>query len=114
MNEAQRLANDQAEAHGPEVGMGITIQVGSDAYAGTIIEVSPTGKTFKFQKDEMRATKNHNAYSESEQSYIYIPNPKAEIEVARKSRKDGLYYSKHIARRRIYLGVRDGYMNPSF
>ena len=56
----------------PKPGLGVTVQVGSDRYAGTITRVSASGKTFWFtldgrsQGEERRAFLNkHNSWCQS-------------------------------------------------
>lgn len=60
----------------PRVGMGITWNVGSDKYAGTITSVSKSGKTFKFKKDK------HKLLSKGEfrgdETYTYERDDEAE------------------------------------
>lgn len=72
----------------PEVGMGVTIQYGSDSEPATIIQVSQSGKRIVLQKDSYTRTDN-NGMSES-QTYDYQPDPQGTIHIAT-LRKDGRY-----------------------
>jgi hypothetical protein len=97
----------------PEVGVGATIHVGSDRYAGTIVRVSESGKTFWIQYDKSIRT-DRNGQSES-QSYKHEPNPNGEIKRVSR-RKDGgwgitisdNYYKP------VTVGTRSAYRDPSF
>jgi len=75
----------------PEVGMGCTYGIGSDAYPATIIEVSPSGHQIKLQHDKFERT-DKNAVSGT-QVYDYAPNPQAEVRVFTR-RKGGEYREK--------------------
>lgn len=72
-----------------KVGDGITLCVGSDRYAGTVSYVSPSGKTIRWQRDNVVAD-GPIAYTES-QSYTYTPNPEAGEGSARWSEARGRY-----------------------
>lgn len=61
----------------PEVGMGCTILMYSDRYAGTIVSVADNGKMVAMQRDKAERV-DDNGMSESQQ-YKYMPNPEADI-----------------------------------
>jgi hypothetical protein len=94
----------------PEIGMGITISVGSDRYPGTIIDISASGKTITFQKDSYKRI-DSNGMSE-DQEYEYSPNPNGEIEQA-SLRKNGRFMLIH-TKIPIYVGEREHYYDFSF
>jgi len=97
----------------PAVGDGAYLQLGADAYAYTVIEVSPSGKTIKVQQDR-HVRKDRNGLSE-DQTYLYVPNPQAEVEVFT-LRSNGSYHRKgqpsHYGA--LYVGERAAYRDPSF
>ena len=69
----------------PQVGMGCTILRWSDRNAGTIVEVSASGKTIKVQQD--KATRiDKNGMSE-QQDYIFEPNPWAYVDTYRMTKR---------------------------
>lgn len=72
----------------PEIGMGVTICYWSDRMAGTIIDISASGKTLVIQEDNCVRTDN-NGMSES-QNYIYSSNPNGQTHIVTK-RKDGSF-----------------------
>lgn len=57
----------------PAVGMGVTMLAWTDRHAGTIIKVSPSGKTVVVREDRATRT-DSNGMSES-QAYRYEENP---------------------------------------
>lgn len=81
----------QNEQPKPEVGMGATQGVGSDAYPYTIIEVSPNGKTIKVQSDKHTPAEGYDYYSN--QVYNYHQNPNGEI-ITYTLRKNGRYHAQ--------------------
>ena len=96
----------------PVVGFGVTVQIGSDRYAGTIVEVSKSGHLFKFQRDRAKPTKNNDYYGS--QSYIFVPDEDAKVEVATR-RKDGRYRLKGCSNYgTVYVGKRGEYQDPHF
>jgi hypothetical protein len=98
--------------YAPVVGLGVTVQIGSDRYAGTIVKVSPSGHKFEFQRDRAKPTKNSNYYGT--QRHIFVPDESAEIEVATR-RKDGRYRLKGCDNYgTVYVGKRDAYTDPHF
>lgn len=48
----KQLDPDRREELLPEVGMGITVCYVNDSYPGTIVKVTPSGKTFWYTEDE--------------------------------------------------------------
>lgn len=91
----------------PEVGMGCTMYVGSDSYAGTIVYVSASGKSFDFQVDYYQANESGE--------YTYTPNPNADVRTARLSRAKryaGRFMCEKLSPVRV--GVRGTYRDPSF
>lgn len=75
-----KIMGDAKQTKKPSIGMGVTILHYTDRTAGTIIEVSPTGKTIKFQLDKVTRV-DKNGMSDS-QEYSYEPNPQAEVHTA--------------------------------
>jgi hypothetical protein len=71
----------------PAVGMGVTYGCWTDRHAGTIIEVSPSGKTIKVQDDIAKRVDN-NGMSEC-QSYEHSPNPNGQIHVFKITNRKG-------------------------
>lgn len=96
----------------PEIGMGATICVGSDRYAGTIVNVNKTGKTIHFQYDDSYVVFG-NIYS-GDVRYTYTRNPHASI-VVFTLRKNGRYKEKGASMnsgRSLIVGIRDEYCDP--
>lgn len=75
------------------VGDGCTYNVGSDRYAGTVIAVSPSGKTITVQDDIAKRT-DKNGQSEM-QTYEYTRNPQGGTQTARWSDKRGGFCNGH-------------------
>ena len=94
----------------PEVGMGVTMSVGSDRYPGTIIQVTQNGRRVVFQRDNYKRTDN-NGMSES-QTYEFSPDPNGAIEIAT-LRKDGRYRITG-GKTPVHIGSRDAYYDFSF
>lgn len=94
----------------PEVGMGVTRQVGSDRYPGTIVQVYHNDKRIAFQEDIGTRTDN-NGMSES-QTYTFGPNPTGTIYHA-SLRKDGRWRLMG-GGGLVYLGKRSQYYDFSF
>jgi hypothetical protein len=101
------LANTRL-AQTPIVGMGVTFLSWTDRHAGTIVEVSPSGKTITVQEDISTRT-DTNGMSES-QTYAYAPNPKAEKLVYRLTRRNRWMRKGSVIR----IGERDAYHDFSF
>lgn len=92
----------------PLIGMGATIQIGSDRIAGTIIQATP--KRIVIQEDKKTRIDN-NGMSEM-QEYKYDRDPNGSFYVAT-LRKDGRYrvsFSKML----VSLNVRYAYYDFSF
>lgn len=85
----------------PEVGMGAALQVGSDLYPCTIVEVSASRKTVIFTRDR---TAGHG---------VYVPNTDGRREQA-SLRQCGTYYKSGGRHFRLYIGERDSYTDRSF
>lgn len=93
----------------PHSGMGATLIVGSDRYAYTIVRVSPSGKTLWIKQDRAVPAEGHNYYGH--QVYSYAFNPKAKLEVARKT-KGGVFRVNGCMP--LCVGERSYYSDPGF
>ena len=95
----------------PEVGMGVTMSVGSDSYPGTITRVSKSGKTFWFREDDYKRVDN-NGLSES-QEYEYFPD---ESRAERKAtlRNYGGFKVSNSDCLHVVVGSRRAYRDPHF
>jgi hypothetical protein len=91
----------------PTVGMGVTVVMWTDRYPGTIVRVSPSGKTFQYQEDKATRT-DSNGMSES-QTYRFEPNPAATVRTARLTKSGWKDKGTRIA-----VGVRSRYYDFSF
>ena len=92
----------------PEVGMAATILSWSDRDAGTVIEVSKSGKTVKVQAD--KATRiDKNGVSE-DQEYEYERDPKGIVETFRLTKRG--WNSK--SGRRVAFGYRRKFYDYCF
>jgi hypothetical protein len=89
------------------IGDGACYSVGSDRYPATVI--AKTAKTVTFQDDEFRAGEGHNYFGA--QNWVFSPNPNGHIMIARWSEKRGGFVS---GGRKIHIGHRGAYQNPSF
>jgi hypothetical protein len=94
----------------PEVGMGATIQIGSDSIPATIIQVTSNCKRVVVQEDLATRT-DKNGMSESQQ-YTYQSDPKGTIYIAT-LRKDGRYRITG-GKLPVTLGIRRKYYDYSF
>ena len=83
----------------PEVGMGATQLMWTDRSAGTIIEVSKSGKKLVFQRDAV-SRKDTNGMSDS-QSYLYKRN------------SHGLTYEYSLRKNGRWVRVGDNFNGPS-
>jgi len=92
------------------IGMGATIQIGSDAYPATVIQVTNNGKRVVVQEDTATRVDN-NGMSESQQ-YTYEPNLQGTIHIAT-LRKDGRWRLTG-GKTPISLGFRRKYYDYSF
>lgn len=104
----------------PEVGMGITYHLVSDCYAGTIVKVSPSGRTFWYTRDrsEVDDTKDNDWYS-GEMHYIFFPDPDGTPVkvVPLRNKTTGIIVGwKEPGRygNRVTLGSKNQYQDPSF
>lgn len=93
----------------PKVGMGVTVLMWTDRHAGTITEVSKSGKSFTFQQDDATRTDSLGR-TDSGQKYAYTPNPVATPQKALLS-KNGW---KVVGAGKILLDVRDEYYDHGF
>lgn len=98
----------------PEIGMGCTIQVGSDRYPATIVRIV-TPITIEIQEDLFRRADN-NGQSE-DQTWIYKLNPSAPT-IRVRQRKSGDWRTQQTETYRsknyVFIGERDAYQDPSF
>jgi hypothetical protein len=94
----------------PEVGMGATIQIGSDSIPATIIQVTRNNRRVVVQEDLATRTDN-NGMSDSQQ-YTYQADPQGAIYIAT-LRKDGKYRLEG-GKTPVTLGFRRKYYDYSF
>lgn len=90
-----------------EIGMGATQLIGSDRYACTIVDITPSGKTLTVQEDKAIRTDNNGM--SSIQEWCYEANPDGEIRRFRLTTKG--WRSGSISLR---VGVRDHYYDFDF
>lgn len=111
-NLMNRIA-EEAKMPEPKVGMGATINMHSDRYAVTIVEVvSPSRIVVQHDRSKLIGGSRQ---SES-QEYEFTPNPKGEKKVFSK-RKNGLWIESGHERgsgTSLTIGVRDEYYDPGF
>ena len=101
-----------ARPRDPEVGMGVTIHVVSDKYAGTIEKVSPSLVKVWIRIDKPRPTKAHDFYGK--QSYLYVPDPEGEVKVATR-RPSGVWKIQGAkGYGQCVFGVREFYSDQTF
>lgn len=94
----------------PSIGMGATIQIGSDRVAATVVQVTHNAKRIVLQEDT--ATRiDQNGMSESQQ-YTYQTNTNGQLWYASK-RKDGRWRISG-GRMPVSLGARSYYYDFSF
>jgi len=94
----------------PEIGMGVTLAIGSDRFPGTIIDISSSGKRITFQED-IASRIDNNGMSES-QDYIFQIDPQGTIHTA-SLRKDNSWRITN-SKTPVYIGKRDKYYDFSF
>lgn len=94
----------------PEVGMGVTVSVGSDRYPGTVIQVTQNGRRVVFQYDLYKRI-DSNGMSES-QTYEFSSDPNGRTEIAT-LRKDGRYRITG-SKTPVHIGSRSAYYDFSF
>lgn len=92
----------------PEVGMGLTVGIGSDRHAYTIVSVSPTGKSFTATQD--RAIRTDDNGMSDLQTYRFEPIPNGEL--VRFSSRLGVWQC--VYGKRITLGVRSAFYDFTF
>lgn len=94
-----------------KVGDGATFSLGSDRTAGTIVKLSPSGKTLTWQGDDYEIEWADNAhYGDYPLDVIYSRNTKQATTTYRWSEKFGCYKTGS-----RYLGAgRNYYRDPSF
>lgn len=95
----------------PEVGMGCTIGIGSDSYAGTITFISPSGHKLTVQND--KATRTDNNGMSEQQEYQYERNPLGRT-MNFTRRKNGGYRGVGGNSYYLVLGRRRQYQDPSY
>jgi len=93
----------------PTVGMGATLQIGSDSYPYTIVKISRSGHCITASRDHYRRT-DGNGQSEL-QTYEYTSDPNGVTDTFYRC-KDGRY--RQNARHLLYIGARRAYRDPSF
>ena len=117
--EAQKAAQAALKPGSVEVGVGVTVGSGSDRYAHTVVQVSPSGKTIYFTQDAAVMKEGHTIYTTQEYDYESTPviegvNPIGEpftnVKSARWSEKWGgyMFYG------RVLIAGRNQYYDPSF
>jgi hypothetical protein len=89
------------------IGDGACYSVGSDRYPATVI--SKTTRTITVQNDNFTVAREHNYFGA--QDYDFTPNPTGHTMTARWSDKRGGFMS---GGRKIHVGARGAYQNPSF
>jgi hypothetical protein len=93
----------------PEVGMPVTVLMWTDRYPGTIIKVSPSGRTIQFQED-YAAHIDKNGQSEN-QHYEYTRNPNASVKTARFGKRGWRVTGMGSG---LFIGKREKYQDPNF
>lgn len=91
----------------PKIGDGVTLQIGSDSYPGTIIAVTP--KTIMVQED--RAIGITGTYFSEIQEWQITPDANGRVFRARWSEKHQRYQDHGTP---IYVGHRRRYNDPCF
>lgn len=94
----------------PKLGMGVVLLHYTDRSAGTIFQMSKSGKTIWFREDKAIRT-DKNGRSES-QSYKFEADPSGKVYRA-SLRKDGQWRLANDDRK-VVVGVRDAYHDYSF
>jgi len=56
-----------------EVGSGVSMHIGADAYPGTVRKVSPSGKTIWVSRDRFHGTPGANSMEQSRKVGVYVP-----------------------------------------
>jgi len=107
---ARRAWNDEP-VYLPKVGDPATYSIGSDSYARTVVQVSPSGKTVFVTNDEARAKEGSDYYGK--QDYRYYPNPRGG-RTKFTLRQDGSYRESGSNYGFLNIGSRRHYSDPSF
>lgn len=101
----------------PVPGMGATVHVGSDRYAATIIEVSPSGKTLSLQFDKAVLTRASRVALAgnmgADQTYLFIPDPSAPVRRVRLLKTGRYRLVGYGQTGTVTVGVRRTYQDPS-
>ena len=82
------------------VGQGITVSIGGDRYPATIVWVSESGKTFRFQDDSTRGG-------------LFVLNPEGRVRTAYIN-KQGDWRLQGSSSHFIHVGRREYRIDPSF
>lgn len=93
------------------VGAEATMLLYSDTHAGTVIYVSPSGKTIKVQRD--RAKLISGSTMSEEQGWTYERDSQGAITTYRFSAKHG-WINRNAAARRCLVGQRREWRDPTF
>jgi hypothetical protein len=97
--------------------MGATVHVGSDCYAVTIVEVSPSGKTLTIQYDRAVLTKRSRAALAENwgapQTHLFIPDTEAPIKKVRLLKTGRYRVVGYGSTGTVTIGVRCTYRDPS-
>ena len=100
-----------ARPRDPEVGMGATVYVGTDRWAGTIVKVSPSLKRVQIQLDKVWRTRN---WTQENQQYLYALDPDGDVKAAT-YRPEGLWRIQGVRTwGACVFGRRDYYQDPEF
>lgn len=94
-----------------KVGMGATLNVGSDNYPATVVSVSQSGLFAKIQRDQFTRI-DDNGQSES-QEYTFKYNPDGEV-LSISLRGNGQWRVKGRNGTLVTIGTRRAYQDPSF
>jgi len=96
----------------PAIGMGCTILMMTDRYAGTIVEVSQNRRTVIMQQDNAELVGKGIS---DQQDYTYAPNPDGRKRTFT-LRKNGSYVEQgeSLNGTRLRIGDRRQYRDPSF
>lgn len=98
----------------PEVGMGVTLMVGSDRYPYTIAKISKNGKTIWVTPDAYAPTEKHDYFGH--QDYTYTTNTERPSQIFT-LRKNGRWVEKGSNLHNgcgLHIGHREAYQDPSF
>ena len=107
-------ASKDAASPTPIVGMGATVDVGSDSYPATIVQTSRSFRRITVQRD--RFWRTDITAPRDDQSYFHAPDPNGEVETY-SLRGNGRYVvvGHHASSgKRLRVGVRDVFIDPQF